>query len=240
MTTDRIETPKQHEQKESEQNSSLNLVDLGQSTKCTEDVVVKQRAKVGPYEQIQVDKESYCEGAAHPSDEHRYSTFDSRSHEQLKLTDIFKREDIYAALMKDPLVRKALDSDDAIYRNPKNFEELESDLYGRDGLGVVLFDSGKKDSAGNEVSFRLSDRILTDFAFHDVKNGMVGTRLLPDYASEASRNAMYQLGVYLPIPSGMEAEFRDAANRRNGEFLMKDSAKLGKVSQRHNDWEQNF
>jgi hypothetical protein len=238
MTIETFEAAKAPEEKENGQGAALNLVDLSQKMdKCTQDVDVSQLAKVGPYTQILVNKDTFCEGAAHPSDSHNFITVDNRSLEPLSLTDIFKREDIYKAMMKDPAVQKALETEDAIYKNPKDYDELESDLYGKDGLGIMVWNAGN-DKAGNEVSFRLGNEVLTNFAFHHVKDGMVGVRLLPDYAAEVTRNAMWQIGIYLPIPKGMEAAFKDAAAEKKGSFLMKDSDKHSKPFERHMEWER--
>lgn len=223
-----------------ETTSGLNLVSINKSgDTCTEDTNIKQLAKVGPFVQSRIDKDIYCEGAAHPSDEHIFSTTNKVTMEPQKLQDIFKKEDIYNALMKDKMVQTALElnKDNLYFEHPKDFDELQADLSGKDGLGLFVDDAGKKDSDGNDVTFRLNDKILSDFAFHNVKGNFVGTRLLMDYTSEASRNAMYQLGVYLPIPPGMARDFQAAANHTNGSFLMKDSAKFGKTFTKHREWE---
>jgi hypothetical protein len=84
----------------------------------------------------------------------------------------------------------------------------------------------------------LNNHVFSNFAFHHMEGNKVAVRLLPDYGCEASRNAMWQLGILLTPSEQLKASFKAADHGKNG-FLMKDSARKGKetVSERQYPFE---
>lgn len=219
---------------EAERNG-LNLVSIstGESGKtklaCTEDTHTKELSKVGQFASIEIDVKSNCQRAVHSTDSHEFKTT-AADGKRLRLTDIFKAEDIYEALMGDTVVRTALSS---INAHPKNFYELQRELSRDDGLGVGVFQS-RPGKAPLDVF--LNNNMLSNFAFHHVEGNKIAVRLLLDYGSESTRNQMTQLGVALPIPAGLKNAFANASSRADG-FLMKDSGVYGKKTSRHRDYE---
>ena len=207
-------------------NDELNLLalsdaDRGMKVKCSEEVHTKELAKVGPYLTKQVDINTYCQGNAHPGDSHEFRTIDTRGGRQMDLRELFKKDDIYSALMNDKIVQYALSSTHA---KPKNFDELEAVLGASNGLGIGVF---KERPGKPPLDIYLNKNMFRNFSFHHLEENKIAVRLLPDYGSEISRNVMTQLGIALPVPAALKNAFRDAEQAKKG-FLMKDSAAKGK------------
>ncbi len=189
---------------------------------CKETKSTSEIARVGPFVSTKIDTNSRCDGAAHASDSHEFKTNDLRhGAEPLSLNDLFKKEDIYKALMSDKLVKHALASVNA---EPGNFAELEKLLSGGDGFGIAVY----QDRPGKDpLDFNLNNHMFSNFSFHHLEGNRVAIRLLLDYGSEASRNQMTQLGIALPVPEGLKKSLLNASKGVDG-FLMKDAEKRGR------------
>lgn len=224
-----FESPKQQNKDVEANSGKLNLVTLSenQPPKCTLDTYVTQLAKVGPYVQKQTDVEEYCTGMAHPGNSHAYETTNSKTGKHVELTDIFKNEDIYSALMKDKVVQKALNEENI---HPKNFEELKEAFHN----GVRT----PEDAKGRMIDGVLNDDVFSNFAFHHVTGDKIATRILLDPVSEAGRNEMNQLGILLPIPDELKSAFRAADTGKRG-FLMEDYVARGKRTFDHKEFYDN-
>lgn len=198
---------------------------------CSERTDTKELSKVGPYVSTEIDTNSNCKESTHPTDSHEFKTVDTNvGNRRLQLTDLFKKEDVYAALMNDKIIQSALSSVNA---HPKNFEELQKLLSGNEGQGISLLQNRPNKEP---LDVNLNKNVLSNFAFHHLEGNKIAIRLLPDYGSEAARNQMTQLGIALPIPSRMKDAFVGADKGKNG-FLMKDSKQRGKASSNHRDYE---
>lgn len=217
-------------------NNNLNLLALNSVDEvkskhlCVESTNTQVLSRVGPYVSKEIDVNTKCAGGTHPSDSHEFRTIDSTAGgKSLNLTDLFKKEDIYDALMNDKIVQSALSS---VHAHPKNFEELQKTLNIDDGLGIGVY---QERPGKDPVDIYLNNHILSNFAFHHMDGNKVAVRLLPDFGSEAARNKMTQLGIDLPIPAGMEDAFANASGG-NGGFLMKDSRTKGTKTSNHRNY----
>ena len=187
---------------------------------CTKTVDATELSKVGPLLSLQKDVDMMCPGAAHPSNDHDFKTIDVRNQKELEITDIFKPEDVYKALMNDQLVKTALNSADS---HPKNYYELKAALSHDDGIPVL----------DSKAPYRLDRKLFSEFAFHHLDGGNVAVRLKTEQVGGADRNLITQIGILLPIPESMKGTFASADKGQAGQFLMKDSARLGKHSTQH-------
>lgn len=231
-------------------DSGLNLVSLNsvreEGAKCSLDTTTKELAKFGPYVTTQIDKEMYCPGAAHPSDMHTFSTVDPFSGNQMKLTDFFKKEDIYSAMMENETVKQALASAsrrDTRWQPPRNFDELMK-ILSEDGPGLsAMADHMGSGPEDQKVDAYISENAMSNFAFRDViadhYSADIQTRVLLDYGAEASRNSLPYIDLYLPVSKELSKDVFAAESRENG-FLMKDSQQLGEGSYKHQEYKSPF
>jgi hypothetical protein len=213
--------------------SNLNLVDIAGHERdiCTEDTDVKQLSKVGPYLSVITNVDTYCTGAAHPGNSHDYKTIHTGSAQDVVITDLFKKEDVYNAMMHDKLVAKALDSAN---EHPRNFEELRAVLLKDDGLGITYFEEDE-----NKPPYRLDDQMLSEFAFHHLEDNNVAVRMKLDTVGGADRNVIQELGLLLPIPDELRKDLK-AADSLKGGFLMKNSDSKGQVFSKHVEYPADF
>jgi hypothetical protein len=163
---------------------------------------------VGPF--LSVEEEDDCDcGGAHPTASKRFRAFDLRKSSAdhsaaLSLIDIFPEESVFAALRSDKLVASALKDSEA--PPPPSLSEL---------LKAIQ----SKPVHVGECSYYFSPDLLTDFAFYSAEAKDVSVRISLSHASEACRGQMIQVGIRLPIPASVGAEF-DAARAGKSGFLM--------------------
>jgi hypothetical protein len=182
---------------------------------CTKTLDEQELSKVGPFLSLQEDVDIMCPGAAHPANEHKFATIVDET--ALEITNIFKPEDVYTALMNDALVKRALNQADM---HPKNYYELKAALNSDNGCGIPVLD--------DKAPYRLNGKLFKEFAFHHLEGDRVAVRMLTEQVGGADRNLLTQLGVLLPVPEKYRSEFEAASKGQNGNFLMKDSDRLGR------------
>lgn len=169
---------------------------------------------VGPY--LSLEEGVYCDcGGAHPTAVKRIRAIElDRSSlgppSPASLTSIFPERAVFAALMADPAVAKALRDD------PKP-ESLA-------GLLQTLQDETVK---VKDCEYEFPGDLLSSFAFHDSQDGSVSVRLGLPSAVEVCRGEMIQLGLTLPTPQARRAWFLEAKERRSG-LLMVDAPRNGR------------
>ncbi len=221
---------------------ALNLLELsnsaGKKNDCSLDTQTKELAKFGTFVTTQIDRESYCPGAAHPSNMHSFETLDQLSGKKVNLTDLYSKEELFAAMMENETVKDALEK---ASEKPKNFDELEKILSKGPGLQAESEHMGK--APYPKIEAYISDDALSNFAFKQViadhDSASVDTRILLDYSCEAARNTLPYLDLVLPVPKGHEKEIFEAEDLENG-FLMKDSAQLGEGAYKHRSYPNPF
>jgi hypothetical protein len=200
----------------------LNLANLTQPERpqqntCTENISTQELSRVGIYQTTKVETYTECAQAAHPSMAHDFHTIDKNTTLPVRLDQIFNTTDIYNALVKDKVVSKALNDANL---HPTNYSDLQDMLQNKS----IFVDN---DAKGGEIHSMLNDKILSNFAFLDVKGDKVAVRLLMDYAGEAARYSEDQLGILLPIPRSLRQDLLEASQGKHGNFLMKDSETKG-------------
>ena len=171
---------------------------------------------------------SNYQGSAHPSGETRYTAIDLSKSGKVgyssflegldmnlnalgltaKLTDYFPATEIYKALMADALIQKALGE-----KRPKTLAEL-----------LKLFADGEGTVAAGRTCARLSEDLLTRFAFHHVEGDKVAVRLGLSGLGPCREN-LTQIGLLLPIPDALRIAFNFAETNKEG-FLNKDAKRL--------------
>ena len=141
-----------------------------------------------------------CTGAPHPHQRATYRAVDvSRPRTPAKLTDWFPEQEVRAALLADPLVRKALA--DAHVRTPP--ARL-------DALVKLLSESN------TECKYSFPEDLLTHFAFHHLEGNRVAVRLGLPHGCEVVQGRLTELGILLPIPERLKAPLARAAAGREG------------------------
>lgn len=223
---------------QAKEDSDLNFVQLAAggrpSNLCSLDTTTKELAKFGPYTTTQIDTEQFCPGSAHPSDSHKFLTIDPFTSEPMKLTDFFKPEDVYSALMENETFRNAL-YDKGFY--PSNYKELEQ-ILNMPGPGVSVETKYMQEGPVPTVEANLNERMLSNFAFKQViadhDGAEIETRLLLDYGCEATRNSLPYIDLTLPMTPALSKTVFDADSLKNG-FLMKNSKQFGAGSYNHKD-----
>ena len=168
---------------------------------CTDyEVTVTLLSVVGSVASYEETTSWYCTGAAHPSAYTTYRAVDaSRPQAPAKLTDWFPEQEVRAALLADPLVRKALTAA-RVRTPPARLTALVQTL----------------SEAPSECEYAFSDDLLTRFAFHHLEGGKVAVRLGLSHGCEVMRGRLTQLGILLPIPERLKAPLAQAAAGRQG------------------------
>lgn len=140
----------------------------------------------------------YGEGGAHPSSGSTFAAVDlAQGSNEMILTDMYTAEEIYGALIEDPVIQKTLGGE-----TPKNLNGIFS-----------MADGG--------CEMDISARMLGSFAFHHVKDGSVAIRIGISHGCETMRGNFTQIGFYLPIPIRYKSAFAAAVKNKT---LMKDLA----------------
>lgn len=152
-----------------------------------------------------------CSSMPHPSGTTQFTTIDlANSGQPVKLTDWFLEADILKALLADPLIQKAL-LQDQMNAPPKTL--------------MALFELLEWSNIENQsCEYYLDQQLLTQFAFHHVKNNQVAIRLSLSSIRKACP-AYIQLGLYLPIPTALKTVLNQAQMGKAG-FLMERSKKI--------------
>lgn len=152
----------------------------------------------------------YVPGAAHPWANTTFSTVDMETGKPLSLTDVFSKEALYQALMKDKLVKQALGG-----AKPANFDALVEALHGK---------------PAPDYSYRFSREMFQNFTFNHLEGNQVAVRMAVPYGVEAWRGTLTQLGLLLPMSAltGVvsETDLRRAADRTAG-ILWSEASKIG-------------
>lgn len=166
--------------------TSLELVDhSADNAQESYDVI----SVVGPW--ISVEYSWYAEGGAHPSYGTVWRVHDmTRAGQRVKLTDLWDDEVLLKALLADSVIARSRRGDGT----PKTVDDLVASLDG-----------------GCEMD--LSARMLESWAIHSVKGDKVAVRIGLTHGCEVNRGAFTQLGVWLPIPTGMKAAVAQADAR---------------------------
>jgi len=151
---------------------------------------------VGPYVSYQADY--YYEGGAHPSYGTGFIAYNLNTDTVVQLQEIFDEKDIVAALQKDKFVQKYLTAEKYY-----DYSSLQS-----------LFDH-----LDGECAYYFSMDNLSHFAFHHVKEDMVGVRIGISYGCEAMRGNFTQIGIYLPMSRKFKKMIKKAIKNN---VLMKD------------------
>lgn len=111
-------------------------------------------------------------------------TVDMTTGKPASLSDIFPKEAIYQALMKDPIVQKTLAG-----AKPANLEQLTTALEGK---------------MTPDHTFKFPEaNMLEQFAFDHVNGNQVAVRLALPGGIQAADSFMKQVGIYLPIPASL-------------------------------------
>lgn len=151
-------------------------------------------------------------GGAHPSASTIFLTLDLlKRHAAASLLDYFAPATLYAALMKDDVVKAALGE-----KKPTSFAELSSALqdahYATDGCDYTF-----------ESDF------LSHFAFYDYRPGFVDVRISLPYAYEVCRGSFIQLGLELPVSDApLKTALANAQLGRHGILMKALQRKAGK------------
>lgn len=143
---------------------------------------------VGPVLTAAESHYQYGQGAAHPNHLCHLVTVNlDTGKTPVRLTELFPEAQIVAELLKDKIVKKALDGE-----RPKTMEELSR------------LESGR-------ASFR---EINESFAFHHIKGDKVAIRIGLSHAAEVDRGSYTELGIYLPIPPTLAAYLAEANQKK--------------------------
>ncbi len=146
--------------------------DAARMSECTEySVGMSLLSVVGPVASYEETTSWYCPGAAHPSGYTAYVAVDAtRPRARPKLTDWFREEDVRAALLADPVVRRTL-AEAEVRTPPARLDALVKAL--------------SEASPGCEYSF--PEDLLSRFAFHHLEGGKVAVRLGLSHGCEVMR-----------------------------------------------------
>ena len=222
-----------------EGQAGMNLLELskkiGGANICKETDDSKLLSMVGPFLSYEFHSSGHCRRAAHPFGETSWHAVDLRRMnrdfalgtgvgpaEALKLTDLFKSEDIHSALIKDSVVQKALAS---IGVEPSQVKTLDA-LMREIGRGIVYSDPAE-DSAKNKnpLCFSMGKDILSNFAFHHLEGERVAVRIGLS-GTGVCRENLTQIGILLPVSEELKKALQDAASSKGG-FLMNKPLKAG-------------
>ncbi len=174
---------------------------------CTNETTVTLLSLVGSIMSIQCSEYTECPMAAHPGAQTWYESFDfANPDRKLTLAHFFNEEDIYQALLGDPLVRKTMAADGITDQNlPATLSKF-----------ITLLSNGSR-----ECEYEFSDDLLSRFAFHHIEQGKVAVRLGLSHGVGVCRGMLTQIGILLPIPSALANDLRAAESRTVG-YLMRD------------------
>ncbi|MEB3299209.1 MAG: hypothetical protein VKO21_06960 [Candidatus Sericytochromatia bacterium] len=159
-------------------------------------VEARIEAQVGRYLSLRESLSGHVPGAAHAWADTTLKTLDMATGKPIRLTDLFPAKDIHAALLQDPIMRKALEGD-----RPADLDSLISKVSGyRDPDGVYALESS----------------LLDHFSLHRLEGGKVAVRVALPYGVEVYRGHLTQLELKLPVPPGLADDLRRAADRSAG------------------------
>jgi hypothetical protein len=218
--------------------SRLNLLDLQgvpdserratqqSGNLCQADLNFQQLSLVGSIMSFRKDVDQSCQREAHPSQLSEFNTIELTNGNAAQLTDYFRAEDIYEALMADRVVQKALGSVNA---KPGNLNQLLHTL-SRGGIQYIEEPS----DTSKALCFSMNDDLLFHFAFDHLEGDKVAVRIgLP--GTGVCRANLTQVGILLPVPAELKEAFK-VADKGSGGFLMKDAKTKGAHSSLHRSW----
>ncbi len=170
---------------------------------------VQLRAQVGRTLGFQEASSGYLPGAAHDWASTTLKTVDMASGKPVALTDVFSKDALYEALMKDPLVKQELARglSRGLFRAPKpaNFEAL------------VSFLDGRQSADGRH---RFDRSMLENFTFENVQGNQVHVKMAVPYGVEVFRGTLTELNLTLPTKAltgfVSETDLRRAGDRTAG------------------------
>ncbi len=166
--------------------------------------LVKLAAQVGKYLSVDQLDTGYVPGAAHDWSTRYLQTINLDTGKPVALTDLFPEKAIFSALMNDPVIKQALAS-----------ERVKERLNGKSPASLTELKQAVAGWVSPDGRFSL-DGLGDHFTFHHLKGEQVAVRLSLPYGVEAYRGTMSQLGLYLPIPAGLETELKRAAATEDG------------------------
>jgi hypothetical protein len=181
---------------------------------------------VGTFMSIEDSYDSYCDGMPHPDDGQRFTAINLTDMGDVKykdfsadpkdpgkislLTDGFAAADVYAALMADPLVRKAIP--------PAKSAPTEVD-------GLIRFFAGKQITV-KDCDYEFAEDWITRYAIHHSEGGKVAVRLSLRPSAPPCQNVPVQLGLLLSTTDQDFKQWLAEAEAGKKGFVMKDGAKL--------------
>ncbi|MDB5100968.1 MAG: secreted protein [Cyanobacteria bacterium RYN_339] len=169
----------------------MGVADLGPG--ATASATARVKSLVGGVLSVQWTHDSYVPGDAHPDSGKAFKAVNlADPSKPIKLTDVFPEADVYKALMGDPIVKKALGT-----AQPKDLAALQKALE-------------YKQVKANGHEYIFDPELLGRFAIHHVQGGDAYVRLGLEAANGADRDAFTQLGLKLPIPADLRAEYQAA------------------------------
>ena len=184
---------------------------------------VEMTSVVGKYLGVLETDTGFVRGAGQSREEQNWrrkylQTINLDTGRPVKLTDAFPERDIFNALMNDPVIKKALKG-----ASPRNLTELKAAV------------AGYRSEDGRFTLDGLGD----NFTFHHVKGDKVAVRVsLPHGAPEWS-DSLTQLGLYLPIPAGLERDLyranaiEDGTGTKQGMLWDEAQRRFGKFGDTH-------
>ncbi|MCK5522309.1 MAG: LysM peptidoglycan-binding domain-containing protein [Thiomargarita sp.] len=184
---------------------------LGKDNPCEYERSFTLLSVVGSIASLEDAEYTFCQGAAHPSIETKFTAIDlAKSGQTVKLTDFFAESDILNALLADGVINTALENAGA--KTPTTLTGLYEAL---EWTNMMV----------KNCEYYLPENFLTRFAFHHLKGNQVAMRLHLSPIAHVCQSTNIQLGFYLPIPSTLKVDINKAKRRKAG-FLMKQSKKI--------------
>lgn len=147
-----------------------------------------------------------------------YVTLDLRTRKAAKLTDLFPKADVRAALLADPVVRGVMREKGAA----KPAATLEGLL--EQVAGATVYGDKTKDPLNSAQLYGLDK-----FALHSAANGKAGVRVVLDQPGGIHHALPVVLGLTMPIPAKLRDAFAKAASGREG-VLMDRAARIPKTT----------
>ena len=184
---------------------------LGKDNSCESERSFTLLSVVGSVASLEYAEITFCQGAAHPSIETKFTAIDlAKSAQTVKLTDFFAESDILNALLADGVINTALENAGA--KTPTTLTGLYEAL---EWTNMMVKD----------CEYYLPEKFLTRFAFHHLKGNQVAMRLHLSPIAHACQSTNIQLGFYLPIPNTLKEDINKAKRRKAG-FLMEQSKNI--------------
>lgn len=187
-------------------------------TACEHTHLLTPLSFVGTLLSLKSQIHQHCQDQTAPVLTHQWITLDlTKPQQPQQLTELFAEKDLLQGLLADPILVRALNT--FAQKNAVTLPKFNN----LDSLHQFLLHNDIKVIIG-ECAYALSldpkdpQSLLTQFAFHHLKNQQVAVRmnLIPAHWCQQSQA---QLGIYLNYPASLNTSFQQAANGAAG-FLM--------------------